>query len=412
MDDELSPTDGSRERKAVGREEPGPTQFPSAAILGTMEAGTVRKEIVHIPPKEAVGTREAGGRVECVTTGAQLRGSSQWKPSTGALHQPPVTVRGEPFEDSGLGADARTTAPRSHHPQHDFEEEASLRFYTPPEQMFTFPASTSTGSNIYYTAPRLSSPASTTDLGAGAGSSSRALSGPIPMQPFSTGPRTTTTQFGQLIPIIEADNAGMFYDAPPASYRRSPSPLSWLRQLQEGAQRSSPPASRRRSPSPPASQHRRLEETSSTSAGFHRSSPPPAVNVPGQASRPDWLASPSPPASYHRPWEEASSTSAGSRRSPLPEAVDVPGQASGPDRLPSTSLQTVLSRQSSHIGSGQTASIGRPEGSKGNWDVTKAPGMVWDPEDGGRSRPASSPASRRRQGEVSSTAAGFHRPES
>ena len=66
MDDELSPTDGNLARKAVGREEPGPTQTPSAASFGPMEAGTVRKEIVHIPPQEAVGM-EAGGRVECVT---------------------------------------------------------------------------------------------------------------------------------------------------------------------------------------------------------------------------------------------------------------------------------------------------------------------------------------------------------
>jgi len=67
MDDELSPTDGTRDRRAVGREEPGPTQFPSAASLGIMEAGTIRKEIVHIPPPKAVGTREAGGEVEFVT---------------------------------------------------------------------------------------------------------------------------------------------------------------------------------------------------------------------------------------------------------------------------------------------------------------------------------------------------------
>ena len=132
------------------------------------------------------------------------------------------------------------------------------------------------------------------------------------MQPWSTGPRTS-------IPVIEVDNAGMFYVAPPASHRRSPSPLSLLHQLREEVLRLSPPAFRRRSPAPPASYRRRLEDTSSTFAGSRRTSPP-AVDDPRRASGPDWLASSSPPASPRRRQEDISSTSAGFRHPSPPPA--------------------------------------------------------------------------------------------
>jgi len=78
MDDEPHPTDGCRAGKAVGKEEPGPTQVPSAVSLGIAEAGTVRKEIVRLSPMEAVRIVEAGMRGENVTTGAQ-RGARTWQ---------------------------------------------------------------------------------------------------------------------------------------------------------------------------------------------------------------------------------------------------------------------------------------------------------------------------------------------
>jgi len=187
--------------EAVDEEEPGPTQIPSSAVLGVSGEDVAYQEIVTDLPQEAdgmepfrraVGMDVTGGspaagavaRGSGVTTGAQrgaasvingatTTGLGQLRDlsdaatsSTGGQVQQLATTRGEQWEDSGIGADSLTTSRRSLRPRHDPGDDTPQRFYTPDNRLFELPAAVGPPSGDYYTAPRPSSAALSTNYGA------------------------------------------------------------------------------------------------------------------------------------------------------------------------------------------------------------------------------------------------------
>jgi len=245
--------------------------------------------------------------------------------------QQPVTTLGEQWEDSGIGADSLTTSRRSLRPRQDPGDDTPQRFYTPDNRLSESLAAVSPPSGDYYTAPRPSSPALSTNYGAVRGSIVQTPCGPIHLQPWPPDPRASATSAARPAADINVDNEELFYDAP-----RAPSPTTEARRLpprpaphsrpSEEVSSSvgsrhppAPPASRRRSPSPPASRRRPSEEVLVSP----RHSSPPAwlrqqleeASSLTEARRPP----PSPPAASSRPPEEGS-PSTEARRPPSPPA--------------------------------------------------------------------------------------------